>query len=1146
MSTFGKKVISAVAGLAVVSSIVSPIAGVSAAMTGVEAANELALLGVIVDQSANPAEYELGNNLKRREAVKVMMNLSPVAVVNNCEGKFKDLKASDWACKYAETALANNMVAGNDMFRPDDMVSKIEGLKMVFQARGLERETNVDWRAGYVEAALKKGVIESKFTDYNTNVKRGEMFVWAVNAIKSNSGDVTDGDDFLCEILGNCEDNTGTGTTNTGTTNTGTTAPKGTASLSLSPESPTNGLAAVNTPRVAMLTFDVTAGSSDVTLNKAELLHVGLGNRQNIKDVAIYDSKNVRVSKQRSFSNNDLELSFERGIVVEAGKTQSFTVAAMLAGSGTENTTYQIELTGLSASATVSGAGIVGAALTPTVVNNIGKLSVKKDTASSNITVGEEVELAGFSIKEENDNEDVLIKTITLHQNGSVRAEYLENLTLYADGKAIASDMMVNRNDEVVMNINYTLGAKKDVDFKLRGVVTGDVSQKVHFEFEGNDDIYAVGVKSGFNIGFDFTGNNNLASVNIADESIIEGAEINAVFTRSDTDEARIDTRDVKVGTLKLTANTNDYTIEKIKVNVSGANAGQAVENLELDGTTWDSNSGNDYIFTDIVLSKGETKALDITFDVADKIALNGSTLTFTVSVEEIRDEENRITYSGSNVIDVMSTNVFSSKDVDIKSASFDLVNVQVNNRELVLGNNVETVLYKGKINVGDSSLVEIKRMRFNTTNNNNLGTNVTLKNIIGGATLNIGGKTYDARINDNNLDFASLRHEVAAGSTEVEVLLTAKLKDYSGIAGSAVLELAPSLALTDLEDVDGNALAQNDVSLANTAVTRTTMRSNGLLTVAVKNNPETDDNLENTVLAGTKSVVLADVDVEAQYEDIKVDNLKFYINGADFTSTITNARLMAGTKTIASNGIVTMSGSNTEIRFRNSFDIKDTDNLQEAQLVADINRITGEGDQTSATAGTIIVSNNVVVEAKGRSSNDDIANTGASVAGEQVAIVPTKLTFSVVESLNTGTAKVKVTADSGTNRVGLNNQVPEIEIVSMNLNDLGSHNEYSVYNDRTLNSQTGAASAAFGNVVAADRVVKSNETFVFSPINSGTTSQTYKLALAPDAATFKVRDTSGNYLQNDGTFTNNAGTAKVFTASMNSSLTLGTTTITK
>jgi len=60
MSTFVKKVTSAVAGLAIVSSIVTPLAGVSAAYTSLEAANELATLGVIVDNSANPADYELG------------------------------------------------------------------------------------------------------------------------------------------------------------------------------------------------------------------------------------------------------------------------------------------------------------------------------------------------------------------------------------------------------------------------------------------------------------------------------------------------------------------------------------------------------------------------------------------------------------------------------------------------------------------------------------------------------------------------------------------------------------------------------------------------------------------------------------------------------------------------------------------------------------------------------------------------------------------------------------------------------------------------------------------------------------------------------------------------------------------------------
>jgi hypothetical protein len=104
--------------------------------------------------------------------LKVMMNLSDVEVENVCEGKFADLKASDWGCKYAETALKAGFIAANPKFRPDDNVSKVEALKMVFKARGLQRAQNEDWRAGYVEAAVEKNLISKAFTDYNTSAKR--------------------------------------------------------------------------------------------------------------------------------------------------------------------------------------------------------------------------------------------------------------------------------------------------------------------------------------------------------------------------------------------------------------------------------------------------------------------------------------------------------------------------------------------------------------------------------------------------------------------------------------------------------------------------------------------------------------------------------------------------------------------------------------------------------------------------------------------------------------------------------------------------------------------------------------------------------------------------------------------------------------
>ena len=37
--------------------------------------------------------------------LKVMMNLSDVAVPDRCNGVFQDMRSNDWGCKYAEAAL---------------------------------------------------------------------------------------------------------------------------------------------------------------------------------------------------------------------------------------------------------------------------------------------------------------------------------------------------------------------------------------------------------------------------------------------------------------------------------------------------------------------------------------------------------------------------------------------------------------------------------------------------------------------------------------------------------------------------------------------------------------------------------------------------------------------------------------------------------------------------------------------------------------------------------------------------------------------------------------------------------------------------------------------------------------------------------
>ena len=167
MSNLLKKVTSAAAGLAIVFSVVSPIAGVSAAYTSLEAANKLATLGVIVDQSANPADYRLGDTTARRELAKLAMNLAScqaVTVTDSCTGVYSDLPSSDWGCKYAESAYTNGFIAGNAMFNPNRDVSKAESLKMIMNATGVDKGANSMWEAAYVEGGVEAGIVSS-FSD---------------------------------------------------------------------------------------------------------------------------------------------------------------------------------------------------------------------------------------------------------------------------------------------------------------------------------------------------------------------------------------------------------------------------------------------------------------------------------------------------------------------------------------------------------------------------------------------------------------------------------------------------------------------------------------------------------------------------------------------------------------------------------------------------------------------------------------------------------------------------------------------------------------------------------------------------------------------------------------------------------------------
>jgi len=137
----------------------------------------LAEKGIIVDNWENYDKYNLDFSITRREMLKVMMNISGKVVKDTCEWRFSDMSEKDWGCKYAEAALNEWYIAWNKIFRPDDGVTKIEALKMIMQAKWIERDEASDWREGYVSKAVTENILDNSFSNYNDLSDRGWIFI---------------------------------------------------------------------------------------------------------------------------------------------------------------------------------------------------------------------------------------------------------------------------------------------------------------------------------------------------------------------------------------------------------------------------------------------------------------------------------------------------------------------------------------------------------------------------------------------------------------------------------------------------------------------------------------------------------------------------------------------------------------------------------------------------------------------------------------------------------------------------------------------------------------------------------------------------------------------------------------------------------
>lgn len=615
-NTLFKKVTAAAAALSIVLSIVSPVVGVKAADASVDAANRLASLGVIVDNSADPSKYNLGSNITRREMLKVMMNLSSVEVTETCEGKFSDLPASDWGCKYAEAALKAGFIAANAKFRPNDMVTEAEALKMIMQARGVAKAEGVEpWSEAYRQAWVEAGILSADAKVSATAAAKRSMVIVSADSAVTNTTDA-EGDDSdvnLDDLFGDLfdeegDDMSGSGETSTGTTSTGTTSVKaGELEVTLSPMSPASATLPSSAEWVKVATFDISAGSSDVSVSALTLKRAGIGASSTISRVALFVN-GTRASNDKTFNSTSDEATvyFTTPLVVKAGSTASVNVVGEM-GSNGNNNEFTLQLVNITSSAAELNGNLPISANTMKVSSTAASaLVLSNDGTVSDVKLGQTgVEIFKFKAKNNSStSEDMTVSSVTLKEDGSIdETTELANVKLYADGTEVASVETLS-SKYVTFNLSSPLFVKsgKTISFVVKADIVGGAGDYIRLYMDKDLDLSATGSKNGYiqvTNGIDST-----TLSNTYDVDVLAGA-LSVVTVEPTVTELRKDKDDNVLGTFKITSNAGKgLELQKFKTTIT-----EVASLATIDGVAG-SSSSEDYALENVELYNPATQEI--------------------------------------------------------------------------------------------------------------------------------------------------------------------------------------------------------------------------------------------------------------------------------------------------------------------------------------------------------------------------------------------------------------------------------------------------------------------------------------------------------------------------------------------------------
>lgn len=941
MSNLFKKVTASVAAAAVVFSVVAPVVGVSADSTSSDAAARLAALGVITAQTSD-AGYKLDSTISRREMLKVMMNLSSVEVTDTCEGKFSDLPASDWGCKYAEAALKAGFIAPNAKFRPADAVSEAEALKMIMQAKGIAKTEGVaNWADAYLSAAIEAGIVAEGTTLKAAPAKRGMVFVVADSAVTADVG--SDEDDLgldLGDLLGGDEDDMdSTDETSSGNTSTDGSTPVvvgGDVEVSLNPASAANGTQIPNNGTIRFAKVDFTAGDKDVSLNTVELKSEGLAAVASSTRVW-FELNGKRLSGKAAFSSDRTAVvSFAPAYVVKAGSTSTLDLYVELSTDAGNDFQFSGKIASSSA-ANNNGSFVTSTLRTATYT--VAPVTFDKGGATSTYNQSvDAVELGRFTVQNKDlssETRDVAFQTVTLRQNGNGDLADLSDLMVERNGVKVSSEVFTNGKDVTfVLNDTVKDGATATYYIKAKVVnVQNNAGDTYEFALRNTTDLNAVEVLNGYR----------------STVTITSGTLNTYTITGSDLKLERDSSVELSRNYAKGTNNV---------VLLQGTITTKSPITLEDPSLTYTSSTGANVLFDTIYLQIGSST---MTWSASSSTGVTGTaaflglaTVNSSAQVKIYAKLRDNAPAANFNLADLRLSSfakaeyVSNQNTVSTAVGTISAVKVTVDSTALSI-TRVDG-LGDTKIAVG-SKAVSVNGLNVAVTQGNDVQ--------ISNAEYTISGSG-----SFSNNAFATLYVDGTAVSTKTISGTGVKFDGLNKIVGKTAVNLTVKVDFSDAYD-NGQfkvTLSKLDIvdSLTSQAVALGSVPSSANFTVAAAKGTlsVSDSNPKaSLLLAGSKDQKVLAFRLKAENDTVKFRDLVF--TGTNL-SNLSNFRLLTPTNSY----VASTSNSGTAVEFTN-LSLNDgvaMDKTETYYLVADMNTnvndtfaVTLSGAKVKGTNGTVV-----------------------------------------------------------------------------------------------------------------------------------------------------------------------------------------------